>query len=99
MKKSDMKRRFCLKMQKRFRLSGFVSVNAQSHRVKWEGLDPSNHHMPFGKNPSYFIDNDEVFADAVYRISYLAKTRGKGYRPAQVKDYSTSRLKVKPSFT
>lgn len=30
---------------------------------------------------------------AVFRISYLAKARGKGYRPPQTKDYSTSRLK------
>jgi hypothetical protein len=32
----------------------------------------------------------------VYRISYLTKGRGKGYRPAQTKDYSCSRLKGKP---
>ncbi|WP_412502997.1 inovirus-type Gp2 protein [Shewanella chilikensis] len=30
---------------------------------------------------------------AIYRVSYLAKGRGKGYRPAQSKDYGTSRLK------
>jgi len=66
-------------------------------KTKWEETDPS-HHMPYPKKPFYFIDNDEVFADVVYRLSYLAKTRGKGYRPAQVKDYSTSRLKAKPSF-
>jgi hypothetical protein len=65
-------------------------------REKWEGADPS-HHMPFGKNPSYFIDDDDVFADAVYRLSYLAKIRGKGHRLGQVKDYSTSRLKGKSS--
>jgi len=27
---------------------------------------------------------------AIYRISYLAKTRGKGYRDPQAKDYETS---------
>lgn len=34
----------------------------------------------------------EIKADIVYRISYRAKERGKGYRPPQAKDYSTSRL-------
>ena len=32
---------------------------------------------------------------AVWRISYLAKARGKGYRPPQTKDYGTSRIKHK----
>lgn len=31
--------------------------------------------------------------EAIYRISYLAKGRGKGYRPPQTKDYGTSRIK------
>jgi len=34
-------------------------------------------------------------AKAIDRISYLAKTRGKGYRDPQAKDYGTSRLKPK----
>lgn len=29
----------------------------------------------------------------IYRVSYLAKGRGKGYRPPQSKDYGASRLK------
>jgi hypothetical protein len=52
-------------------------------------------HVPTIKNPYYYCDNPEVRADAIYRFSYLAKTRGKGYRDKQAKDYSTSRLKVK----
>jgi hypothetical protein len=36
-----------------------------------------------------------VRLDAIYRISYLAKVRGKGYRDPQAKDYGTSRLKFK----
>jgi len=60
---------------------------------KWDESDPRNHHKPVVKNPYYFIDNEKVFKKAIYRLSYLAKTRGKGYRPAQSKDYSTSRLK------
>jgi hypothetical protein len=38
--------------------------------------------------------NDEAKKHAVsYHISYLAKARGKGYRPTQTKDYGGSRLK------
>ena len=33
--------------------------------------------------------------NAIFRISYLAKARGKGYRPPQTKDYGTSRIKPK----
>ena len=32
---------------------------------------------------------------AVWRISYLAKTRGKGYKPSQTKNYGTSRIGIK----
>ncbi|MDQ7003980.1 MAG: inovirus-type Gp2 protein [Ghiorsea sp.] len=60
----------------------------------WEAIDPSSHSMPYVKKPFYYIESSEDLADAVYRLSYLAKTRGKGYRPEQVKDYSTSRLKI-----
>ncbi len=48
------------------------------------------------ENCYYYIDNGnhkEQRAGAVYRASYLAKSRGKGFRPAQTKDYSCSRLK------
>lgn len=31
---------------------------------------------------------------AIYRVSYLAKGRGKGYRPAQSKDYGASRIQL-----
>jgi len=64
-------------------------------RDKWDAIDPSNHHTPDIKNPFYFIDSEGVLHDAVYRLSYLAKVRGKGYRPEQAKDYSTSRLKIR----
>lgn len=37
-------------------------------------------------------NNFEDIADVIWWISYLAKGRGKGYRPPQTKDYSTSRL-------
>jgi hypothetical protein len=38
-------------------------------------------------------DDFQSRQDAIYHLSYLAKTRGKGYRPDQTKDYSNSRLK------
>lgn len=55
-----------------------------------------NGHMPVIKNPFYFIDKDnyqEMRGEAIDRLSYLAKTRGKRYRDPQAKDYGTSRLK------
>lgn len=70
---------------------------------KWEEIDPSNHHLHICHNAFYFMDNKEDLIKPnsktdrglVYRLSYLAKVRGKGYRPEQSKDYSTSRLKLK----
>lgn len=60
-------------------------------RATWEAMNENNH-MPVIKNPYYFVDDEQSKQDAVYRISYLAKARGKGYRDMQAKDYSTSRL-------
>lgn len=57
-----------------------------------------NGHMHKVKNSFYYIDKNnyqEERAEAIYRISYLAKTRGKGYRDPQAKDYETSRLILK----
>ena len=47
------------------------------------------------ENCFYYLDNKqkEIRKEVVYRASYLAKIRGKGYRPAQTKDYNSSRLK------
>ena len=45
----------------------------------------------------YYIDQnnlEEERAKAIERLSYLAKTRGKGYKDIQAKNYSTSRLKI-----
>ncbi|MDX8381902.1 MAG: inovirus-type Gp2 protein [Ghiorsea sp.] len=63
-------------------------------RDKWEAKDPTNHHKPYIESPYYFINSDEALRKAIYRLSYLAKVRGKGYRSDQVKDYATSRLKA-----
>jgi len=48
----------------------------------------------------YFIDKKnfnfkEQRGKAIYRLSYLGKTRGKGYKDIQAKNYSVSRLKIK----
>ncbi|WP_081610053.1 inovirus-type Gp2 protein [Mariprofundus ferrooxydans] len=67
----------------------------------WEKIDPSNHHIHSCSNPFYCVGSKEDLIKPnskrdkglVYRLSYLAKVRGKGYRPEQVKDYSASRLK------
>lgn len=38
-------------------------------------------------------DNYDSIQYAIWRISYLAKARGKGYKPPQTKNYGTSRIK------
>lgn len=42
----------------------------------------------------YNVDRHDLsrLAKVIYRISYFAKGRGKGIRPPQTKDYSTSRI-------
>ena len=49
-------------------------------------------------NCFYYIDkhnHQDERPKAIYRASYMAKSRGKGVRPAQTKDYYCSRLKTK----
>ncbi|NOQ94690.1 MAG: inovirus-type Gp2 protein [Methylophaga sp.] len=62
-------------------------------RQAWE-MPVGGFHVPTIKRPFYFADSDAIAIKAIYRISYLAKTRGKGYRPAQTKDYQCSRMKL-----
>ena len=60
----------------------------------WRQLGGSEY---FPKNCYYNIKRDdyESIQSAIWRISYLAKARGKGYKPAQTKNYGTSRIKLK----
>lgn len=51
------------------------------------------YHVQNVKRPFYFVDSTEVAQEAIYRVSYLAKTRGKGHRENQTKDYHCSRMK------
>ncbi|TLS77913.1 inovirus Gp2 family protein [Mariprofundus erugo] len=66
-------------------------------KEKWEMNSPDNH-MPHISKPYHFADKDSGLADSVYRLSYMAKPRGTGYRPDQVKDYGTSRIKPPQGF-
>ena len=64
----------------------------QAIRTKWFKYG----HCPVIKHPYYFIDKHNLEDErkkVIKRVSYLAKTRGKGYRNSQAKDYQTSRLK------
>lgn len=58
----------------------------------WAFLDG---HVWKPKNCYYNLQRNDLtqLQAAIWRISYLAKGRGKGYRPEQTKNYSTSRIK------
>jgi len=58
----------------------------------WE-IPSGGFHVPTIKRPFHFVSNEEIAQEVIYRVSYLAKTRGKGYRPPQAKDFSCSRMK------
>lgn len=45
--------------------------------------------------PYLFIDLPALLAEAVYRASYLAKARGKGFRPNGTRDFGSSRIKLR----
>ena len=49
------------------------------------------------KHCFYNVDVNDLttIQKVIYRLSYFAKARGKGKRPHQTKNYSTSRLKAK----
>jgi len=52
-------------------------------------------HVPVVENPYYNINQSNYSTEmqnAIKRISYMAKSRGKGYRKPQSKDYNVSRL-------
>ena len=63
-------------------------------REKW--LPNGSMYIP--DNCFYRIDKHnlkEMREEVIYRVSYMAKSRGKQYRPAQTKDYYSTRLKAK----
>lgn len=59
----------------------------------WEQHLGGSEYTP--KNCYYNLgrDNYDSIQNATWRISYLAKARGKGYKPNQTKNYGTSRIK------
>jgi hypothetical protein len=68
-----------------------IEVNSKVKEL-WRQLDGSEY---FPNNCYYNVkrDNYETIQSAIWRISYLAKARGKGYKPDQTKNYGTSRIK------
>ena len=57
---------------------------------------PKKKHVD-GRGCFYYIDKhnyEQERAEAIERLSYLAKTRGKGYKDKQAKNYSVSRLSL-----
>ena len=67
-----------------------IEVNSKVKEL-WRQLDGSEY---FPDRCYYNIkrnDFDSIQA-AIWRISYLAKARGKGYKPKQTKNYGTSRI-------
>ncbi|MDO6460149.1 inovirus-type Gp2 protein [Granulosicoccaceae sp. 1_MG-2023] len=62
-------------------------------RETWERVAPGGS-VHFPKDGHYFVHRDDAKArrEFVWRVSYLAKCRGKGYRPPASNDYSASRL-------
>ncbi len=63
----------------------------------WRQLDGSEY---FPDNCYYNVKRGdfETIQAAIWRISYLAKTRGKGYKPDQTKNYGTSRIKLDTNY-
>lgn len=60
----------------------------------WQGLvDSGTCHRAGYHN----LQRDDVnsLGDALYHISYLAKTRGKGYKATQAKNFGASRIKLR----
>lgn len=65
-------------------------------RWYWEVINDGSIHWPQPR--CYYLltrDDRETMQQAIYHISYLAKGRGKGYKPKQAKNYGASRLRPK----
>ena len=72
----------------------FPKIILQAIKRKW--FRYGNVPDKFLKNCYYNIrkeNHDEKRVDVIWRLSYYAKIRGKGYRNPQSSDYQTSRLK------
>tara|TARA_R100000544_G_C2227255_1_gene61731 strand:- start:463 stop:1266 length:804 start_codon:yes stop_codon:yes gene_type:complete len=56
----------------------------------WFDMGGTNFHFA----NHHYINNEEKLREAIKHGSYLAKTRSKGNRPDQTKDYGASRLRI-----
>lgn len=61
----------------------------------WEGMGQSHPHFPDNCAVMVRRGNAISYGDAFYRMSYLAKIRGKGYRAKYANDFFTSQIKPK----
>jgi len=72
-----------------------IKYPSKLNKIMKEKWKPHGH-MYIPENCFYLIDESNINIkrpEAIYRASYMAKSRGKQYRPKQTKDYSGSRLK------
>jgi len=67
-------------------------------QVRWSVRGHARPYVP--KNCFYKVHrgNDDTFAEAFYRCSYLAKERGKGYGGSCSNNYSGSRVRLKGKY-
>lgn len=73
--------------------SGYILKEAQKH---WElYFDGYLCWPPKRCYHNLTRDDHDGIQDAIYHISYLAKGRSKGYKPAQSKNFGRSRIKYK----
>ena len=86
--------------QQHYHCAIFVDGNNARHPKKlliliewiWETWDQPK---PFTPKNCYYIINrhsTQAYNECFYRLSYLAKSRGKGSRSSTANDYSTSRI-------
>lgn len=68
------------------------SIISEMVKECWED-ETGAHHVPYIPHRYHFVDSKETLAKVIFRISYLAKARGKGYRDKQAKDFQCSRMK------
>ncbi|GKT12614.1 MAG: hypothetical protein ISEC1_P1593 [Thiomicrorhabdus sp.] len=59
----------------------------------WEDDTCGARTVPTIESPFHKVNSVDKLKEAFYRVSYMAKVRGKGFRPPQSKDFGTSRLK------
>lgn len=59
----------------------------------WEVRDEPKPYTPKNCYTMVSRNEDETYQKAFYRLSYLAKARGKGYKDRAANNYSTSRIK------